>query len=53
MPDVDFQREREHALLREEALFVMPTSNMPEPVREREIDPVDGREWFKRCIASS
>ena len=46
--DVDFQREKLQALLRNEALTDTPTCKKSEPVKERTHDPDDGMDKFKR-----
>ena len=42
MEDVDFHIDTLQALLPKEAALDMPTCNMPEPIKETRLDPVDG-----------
>ena len=47
MEDVDIQIEIPHTLLPKDILFDISNCNMPEPVKEMMLDPVDGMEWFR------
>ena len=48
MEDVDFQRDKLHAVLRNEALPDAPTCKKFEPVNETTLDPEVRMDIFKR-----